>query len=996
TITNDKITNKTLYYYYPTGQLMRKIVASDDGSGFYAEEYYNNGKIAEQATFINEGNRIGIEKKYDTTGVLRQEIPWVLPKDEINKPIAERKSIRFGNVVTYYPNGAKAAVFSVGKNGNNTFYNQQGTVIKEIPDNQILSFHQELNEEDCQGATIHLDLQSLVELYEDEGDISYNKCGLPYRENFMYEIKDKTDNKAIMLSYDDIGMIRRITPYNNGLKEGLMQKFDAAGNLTAEINYRQGVKDGVARGYFPTKETAFQKHYVNGKVEGDLICYFPNGEIAAKFHYQNGLKEGKAKVNSPVEKEMLFTNDKMMNIPEKAEKRQLVSALSALKTPESQCLDVNSKISALMDNIENSKNSIYNTFAIKYPNGCEDINSFKKEDDTLSCYNAENKRLATIPASYPNGDYVVEKLYTPEGKHTYDISYANQKKQGWTYAYETPNTVSAEIYYNQDNLSGTSRSYYPNGRVDKILSFAEDAPRKMLADYDEKGNLLFSLTYKDNNKQEAFINRYDKGERIVVRFYEDKPDNIRESNLNQPNAFTEYNLALGEYTVYQNNELVKGGKLCGYQIAENIEVIKLKTEPDTAKPQPEIAPVASVSENKPQEQEIQAAPEKDDLDELLAVITDKTEEAPEYKVENAVIPSPEEKKQAELASKNIGPISKPDIEDISTAVQKTVVSQEVRRVEENVEPKTEKFYYPNGNIRKTVKTKGSRTEEIKEYSKNGLLLTDTVYDRDKISIEKYYGSGEVRRKTQKTYDDNAVTAFISREDLYDNGNQRYEIKRQPSTMLFLEKIYYPDGKLKSETKQNSVFHFITKEYNKEEVLEKETEQLGFKTLVKEYDKDKKLQKVTLDGKEIAQKGSILLKEKAIIYDNKGKLASSFELEKNHNNLLEYYPNGKVKTEIIFYANGEISVKEFNNNGNATKLAYLAYDGRLHIEKPEMRAIPSYRERHWVDYNNPYWIENQDKYSIKSIAHLNLDIASDIVKELKMSEPQILKQLKAKY
>ena len=291
TITNDKITNKTLYYYYPTGQLMRKIVASDDGSGFYAEEYYNNGKIAEQATFINEGNRIGIEKKYDTTGVLRQEIPWVLPKDEINKPIAERKSIRYGNVVTYYPNGAKAAVFSVGKNGNNTFYNQQGTVIKEIPDNQILSFHQELNEEDCQGATIHLDLQSLVELYEDEGDISYNKCGLPYRENFMYEIKDKTDNKAIMLSYDDIGMIRRITPYNNGLKEGLMQKFDAAGNLTAEINYRQGVKDGVARGYFPTKETAFQKHYVNGKVEGDLICYFPNGEIAAKFHYQNGLKE---------------------------------------------------------------------------------------------------------------------------------------------------------------------------------------------------------------------------------------------------------------------------------------------------------------------------------------------------------------------------------------------------------------------------------------------------------------------------------------------------------------------------------------------------------------------------------------------------------------------------------------------------------------------------------------------------------------------------------
>ena len=105
---------------------------------------------------------------------------------------------------------------------------------------------------------------------------------------------------------------------------------------------------------------------------------------------------------------------------------------------------------------------------------------------------------------------------------------------------------------------------------------------------------------------------------------------------------------------------------------------------------------------------------------------------------------------------------------------------------------------------------------------------------------------------------------------------------------------------------------------------------------------------------------------------------------------------KRQSEIIFYHNGEISVQIFDKEGNAEKAAYLAPDGKLHIQKPSARTVPAYRERHWVDYNNPDWIENRDKYSVKFIGSLNLDTASYILAELDAAVPDILKKLYGLY
>ncbi|MBR5599468.1 MAG: hypothetical protein IKW39_05455, partial [Alphaproteobacteria bacterium] len=113
-------------------------------------------------------------------------------------------------------------------------------------------------------------------------------------------------------------------------------------------------------------------------------------------------------------------------------------------------------------------------------------------------------------------------------------------------------------------------------------------------------------------------------------------------------------------------------------------------------------------------------------------------------------------------------------------------------------------------------------------------------------------------------------------------------------------------------------------------------------------------------------------------------------------VLEYFPSGSKKIEIIFFANGEITIKKFLEDGTVDKEALLNEDGDFYIQKPQSDVIKSFRQRYWVDYNNPHWIENSDKYSITSIPRLTLDVAAYMLVELDIEVPDILKNIYSVY
>ena len=1095
TIQNNEVIQKELMFYYPTGKLQRKVTLVSNGTEFYAEDYYPNGKISSQANYLNEKNKIGREKKYDNIGTLRQELNWEVVAEDKKKPVAERKTVRRGKVISYYPNGNIAAVFMSGKKGNNIFYDTYGTIVREIKDAELLNFANEINPEDCRNNIVKLSLEDLVALYEDEGDISYNKCGLPYRENFTTEIMDVEGNIASKISYDDHGMIRKIVPYLEGRKEGLEQKFDADGNLTAEINYVSGKKNGMASGYFPTRETAFRKRYENGKVVGKLKCYFPNGKQAAEFSYQDGKKEGTAKIYGNQAREIEFANDKIVENADKVKKRVVSpSLLNEVPHPAGKCLNIDSKLTDLEQNVRQNVKSIEESFEVVVPFACRDFANFKPESSNYACYDATKQLRALYPTAYKRGKFASGSIYTKEGDLLYEVAYNNKQKQGFTRKYDAKRNLLAEMYFNQDKLSGSSRSYYPNGTTKELLKIEEERPHKFMVRYLADGKPEFSINYNAEKNGDAFI--ASKETEVYLKFNKGKAETIREISKE---GYTDYNLLLGEYIKYENNEIVGGGKICGYdKLPEDVEIIRPlspkaetkaaepkieekatepkveekatepkvevkaaepkveekatepkveekatepKVEEKATEPKVEVKAAEPKVEEKATEPKVEVkatepkvevpniapahsgikttttAPQKghaisDELPEYEEIapimmpeeapIVEDLEEIPEEKYKNAIIPTAAEKKQAELAAKNIGPIAKPDIQELTDTVTKESAAKEnkAQATENETLSHTDKFYYPNGKIRKTVTTHGNRTEEIKEYSKTGLMITDKHFQTDKIVIEKYYGSGEIRRKTVKGYDDNAVTAFVSREDFYNNGNIRYEIVRQPAKMMFTDKAYNLTGNLQQETTQNGAFSFNGKEYNKEGKIQKQIIQEGLTEIIREYDNTGKVIKFSLNGKTLPNTMSDnvnkLMQDNRKVYDKSNHLLSEYTIDGKKEMITEYHPNGKPETEISYYHNGEISIKVYAADGMLEKFAYLSPDGRLHIQKPEIREIPAYRERYWLDYNNPYWIENCDKYSIRKIARLNLDITSYILAELEAKVPEMIKQLYKKY
>mgnify|MGYP002542539412 CR=1 FL=1 len=556
TIKDGEVVKKVLNYYHPNGQVSRKVTTLDDGKGFYAEDYYMNGRLAAQATYLNENNKIGTEKKYDNNGTLRQEIPWVLPKEDAQKPLAEQKTIRQGNIITYYPDGRIAASFPVGQeDGKTLFFNRQGRVIKEVENARVLNFAPELDAADCQDKVVKLSLEELVELYEDEGDISYNKCGLPYRENFVYEIADMRGNAVSKISYDDTGMIRRITPYVGGLKNGVEQKFDASGNLTAEINYKQGIKNGTASGFFPTKEVAFRKRYEDGKVVGRLTCYFPTGEVAAEFAYKDGKKEGTAKIYGPNAREISFAGGEIVGAaPKDARRAPEPSKLAALSNPDSKCLDITSKLDELALDLEANANTVTKAFALDLPDSCRDFSSFKPEKSNYACYDVLNRLRAVFPTGYNRGEYAIETVYAENGQHLYDIPYYQKQKQGFAKKFDDKGHVVAEIYYSRDKLAESSRSYHENGAVKEMLTIADGAPRKLLVRYNKDGTLAFSLNYNEGEKTDAFLAEPQKNKDIYLKFFEDVLEVNEEINVS---FVQDYLTRLNEnidYYLKENNE----------------------------------------------------------------------------------------------------------------------------------------------------------------------------------------------------------------------------------------------------------------------------------------------------------------------------------------------------------------------------------------------------------------------------------------------------------
>lgn len=94
--------------------------------------------------------------------------------------------------------------------------------------------------------------------------------------------------------YHPNGVVRSVTTYVDGQKQGAMLTIDDRGQLQTRSYYHNGVLHGDYIVYNRTRIKE-ERHYITGKLEGALKKYYDNGKIMEESYYKNGLMHGMAK-----------------------------------------------------------------------------------------------------------------------------------------------------------------------------------------------------------------------------------------------------------------------------------------------------------------------------------------------------------------------------------------------------------------------------------------------------------------------------------------------------------------------------------------------------------------------------------------------------------------------------------------------------------------------------------------------------------------------------
>ncbi len=90
----------------------------------------------------------------------------------------------------------------------------------------------------------------------------------------------------------DDGTIKKVTPYVNGVIEGLEKEVYPNGQLQTVTPYKTGKKEGKVIGYDEEGKIETTSFYVGGKLEGEMEAFEENGLLVAKFTYKNDVLNG--------------------------------------------------------------------------------------------------------------------------------------------------------------------------------------------------------------------------------------------------------------------------------------------------------------------------------------------------------------------------------------------------------------------------------------------------------------------------------------------------------------------------------------------------------------------------------------------------------------------------------------------------------------------------------------------------------------------------------
>jgi uncharacterized protein len=470
--------------FYPNGKVSSEGYMRDGQPDGYWKTYFPSGVIK------SEGNRKNhlldsIWIFYNESGDTLQKVSYIMGKrngytvDYLVQPgmdpmlrgrIISRELYvndkKEGPSMYFFMNGKlkEEAQFSGNKrHGITREYDEDGTLITlQRFNNGILVERERLNRTDSKGLK-----QGVWKTYYGNGRV---RTEANYRDDTM---------EGVYKEYDENGNIQLLLEYANGV---LVQKTDTAeleieirnqvdedGNVVYSGSYRKNIPVGIHRVFDKTGAVINAYLYNDsgvklgegiitneGKKEGDWQYFNNDGTLRAKGKFVNNLEQGNWNyyfVNGKTEQAGAYKNGKV--------------------------------------------NGLWKWY---YPDGKlkSEEEYFEGKEEGIS---VEYDTLGSIitSGSYFDGMKEGEWIYKA-GDYSEKGKYIGDLKDGKWQAFYNDGTLKYEGNFVQGNPDGEHVFYYPDGKIKEVNYYIMGISEKNWKKYDENGQLLISITYKDNKE----------------------------------------------------------------------------------------------------------------------------------------------------------------------------------------------------------------------------------------------------------------------------------------------------------------------------------------------------------------------------------------------------------------------------------------------------------------------------------------------------------------
>ena len=494
-----------------TGILLLVFLVSSNlaGQGIisngYNKFYYPNGQISSEG-YMKNGKPDGYWKTYYVTGVLKSEgkrinhlldSVWIF-YNQVGD-IIEKINFQYGKKSGYYytykydsknssegyiaskelyindkKEGSSSSYYSEnrihrtinyvnGKKQGIAFeYSENGTIIS------ILEYHNNylFNREKVNRADNNSLKQGIWKEFSPDGKIHFERTYLDdqlngyYKEydrngNLIFAIRyengkiinekaDETDEIEIRNTYDENGILVASGPFKENVPVGIHRKYRKDGNVTESTIYNDSGRI-ISTGIVNEK----------GEKEGDWTDFYPTGEKRDEGKYTNNKKSGTWKfyrLNGTVEQVGNYRNDRI--------------------------------------------NGLWKWY---YPNGylLREEEYFLGKEDGLSVEYSDSADVIA-KGEYINGEKEGEWYYNAGGDQIEKGNYITGLRENiWKY-YFINGKLKYSGSYRQGLPDGKHKYFYENGLIKEEQYYEMGLRQKNWKKYDQDGNIILSISYKDD------------------------------------------------------------------------------------------------------------------------------------------------------------------------------------------------------------------------------------------------------------------------------------------------------------------------------------------------------------------------------------------------------------------------------------------------------------------------------------------------------------------